>query len=161
VDRGYDEDAVRDHLTTAHGLITRLERDVDEFEARAVAAEQAAARAEAAVPVPTVENDELLRAVFDGQARADALVAAAEAEAARIEQEADERIAVLRDDTEVALLRARVADRTEALADLEERVAAAEDDLGAAAAATEECRRVVGERLAAALRDLRLPVPTG
>lgn len=156
VDGGYDSEAVRDHLVLAHGLITRLERDVEEFQARALAAEAAADTAEAhAPPAPSAEDDELLRVVFEGQARADALLAAAEAEAARLAAAADERVAALRDDTELARLRALAAERAAAAARVQEAVAAAEDDLRAVAEATDACRRVVGDRLAAALADLR------
>lgn len=139
----------------AHGLVTRLEGDVEDFQTRARTAEEAAARAEATADLPAPEDDELLLVVFDGQRRADALVEAAEAEAARIHRAADDRIAVLRDDAEVVRLRALVAERAGATAAAVEAVAAAEDDLRAVAEATEACRRVVGDRLAAVLDDLR------
>jgi len=151
VQRGYDPDNVRDHLAVAHALVTQLERQVVETERRADALEAQAARAE----VPVSEDDELLAVVFDGQRRADELVADAEATAAQLLRAADERVAELRDDSEVRRLRAEVEERQAALERTEDVVAEAEDDLHVTGEATRATLDAIGDRLAAALNDLR------
>lgn len=151
---GYDPDQVRDHLAVAAGVVTTLERRIDHTLREAAAAEAAAARAEEDSPAPAVGDDELLAAVFEGQRRADDLAAQAEAEVARLQWEADERIAALRDETEIERLRAAVEQARQRLADSQAAVAQAHDDLEAAAEATRRCRTLIGDRLAAALADL-------
>jgi predicted nucleic acid-binding Zn-ribbon protein len=155
VERGYDQESVRDHLAVAHALVTQLERAVVELERRADDLEGRVARAEAGMPVPEPEDDELLAVVFDGQRRADELAADAEAAAVRVLQEADERVAALRDDSERRRLAALVEERQAALAEVEEVVAGIEDDLHVTGEATRACREAIGDRLAAALADLR------
>ena len=154
-ERGYDQESVRDHLAVAHALVTQLERDVIDVEARAERAEARAAHAEAGVDAPPPEEDELLAVVFDGQRRADQLLADAEATVARLRHESDERIAALRDDSEVRRLRAEVEERQSALERVEETVAGIEDDLHVTGEATRACREAIGDCLAAALDDLR------
>lgn len=153
-ERGYDPDHVRDHLAVVAGIVTTLERRIDQARAEAVAAESAAARAEAHSPAPAVDDDELLAAVFEGQRQADDLMARAEAEAARLRRQADERVAALCDETEVERLRTAVDEARRRLADSQAAVAQAGDDLEAAAEATRRCRTLIGDRLAAALADL-------
>lgn len=154
-DRGYDPASVHDHLAAELAALTQLERRVEETTARAVAAEAAAVRLEAEADTPPAGEDELLTVVFDGQRQADAVVAEAEADATRRRQEADERIAALRDDSEVRRLRVLVEERRAQLAATSAAAARTEDDLVAAAAATRACRETVGERLAAAAAGLR------
>ncbi|HEX2038417.1 MAG TPA: hypothetical protein VHF47_01660 [Acidimicrobiales bacterium] len=155
VERGYDQDGVRDHLAVAHALVTQLERAVADTERRAQEAEVRAARAEAGADVPSAHDDELLSVVFDGQRRADELVADAEVAAARVLREADERVAALRDDSEVRRLEAAAEERRAALARTEDEAAGLEDDLHVTGEATRACREAIGDRLAAALADLR------
>ena len=151
---GYDPDQVRDHLAAVAGIVTVLERRIEQTLAEAEAAESSAVRAEAHSPAPPVDDDELLTAVFEGQRRADEVVAHAEAEAVRLRREADERIAVLCDETELQRLRAAVDEARERLAETQAAVVQADDDLQTAAEETRRCRTVIGDRLAAALADL-------
>ena len=151
---GYDPDQVRDHLAVVAGIVTTLERRIERTSAEADAAEVAAARAEVHSPAPAVDEDELLGAVFEGQRRADDLLARAEVEAARLRRQADERIAALRDETEIERLRAAVDEARQRLADSRAALAQAHDDLDEAAEATRRCRTLIGDRLAAALADL-------
>lgn len=154
---GYDPDHVRDHLAAVHGLVATLERRADELDREVAAAEAAAARAEASAPAPpAAEDDELLAAVFEGQRRADELLARAEAEADRLLRQADARVAELRDDSEVRRLRHAVDAARQRWSDTHAAVEQAEDDLRTVAEATRRCRSVVRERLDAALRDITL-----
>jgi hypothetical protein len=154
-ERGYEQEKVRDHLAVAHALVTQLERQIEEIEWRAEQAEARAAQAEAGVDVPPPQEDELLTVVFDGQRRADQLLADAEATVHRLAREADERVAALRDDSEVRRLEALAEERRLSLERSEEAVAAIEDDLHVSGEATRACREAIGDRLAAALEDLR------
>lgn len=154
-ERGYDQESVRDHLAVAHALVTQLERQVKEIEWRAEQAEARAAHAEAGVDVPPPQEDELLTVVFDGQRRADQLLADAEATVHRLARQAEERVAALRDDSEVRRLEALAEERRLSLERTEEAVAAIEDDLHVSGEATRACREAIGDRLAAALEDLR------
>ena len=151
---GYDPEHVRDHLVRVHDFVALLEQRIEETSAAAVASEAKALRAEAESPAPEPDDDELLALVFEGQRRADELVATAEAEAARLRREADDRIAVLCDQREVERLRAAVDEARQRLADTQAAVVQADDDLRAAADATRRCRTTIGDRLAAALADL-------
>lgn len=154
-ERGYDREHVRDHLAVAHALVTQLERQMAEIEWRAEQAEVRATQAEAGVDVPPPQEDELLTVVFDGQRRADELLADAEATAHRLLREADERVAALRDDSEVRRLGALAEERALTLARTEDTVAAIEDDLHVTGEATRACWEAIGDRLAAALADLQ------
>lgn len=152
---GYDPDHVRDHLAAVHGVVATLERRIDDLSREVATAEAAARRAEADAPAaPAAEDDELLQAVFEGQRQADELLSRAEAEAARLAREADARVAVLRDDSEVRRLAAAVEAARRQWDDMHAAAEQAEDDLRTTAEATRRCRSVIRERLDAALRDI-------
>jgi hypothetical protein len=154
---GYDPDHVRDHLAAVHGIFSTLERRVHDLTREVVAAEAAAARAEAAAPAPpAAEDDELLAVVFEGQRRADQVLAEAEAEAARLAREADARIADLRDDSEVRRLRDAVEVARARWSELDAAAEQGRDDLRTVAEATRRARSLLRERLDAALRDITL-----
>lgn len=149
---GYDPEQVRDHLALVHGLVATLEHRIEEASGAAQAAEAAARRAEADTVVDP--DDELLAVVFDGQRRADDLLAQAEAEAVRVLREADARVAELRDERELQRLRLDAEAARQRLAETQAAVEAADDDLRTVAEAVRRCREAVGDRLAAALADL-------
>lgn len=157
---GYDPDQVVDHLGAVHSLIVGLERRTDELAAAVAQAEAAAARAEAEAPPPSLDDDELLKAVFEGQRQADELLARAEAEADRLAAQADARIAELRDDRELRRLAAAVDEARQRWTALREATTAAEDDLRTVDQATRRCRAVIDERLTAALLDLAVMAET-
>ena len=154
VERGYEQDGVRDHLAVAHALVTQLERRIAEATARADDLEARVAEVEATGTTPPPEEDELLSVVFDGQRRADQLLVDAENTVARLAREAEERIAELRDETERERLRALLVERREELRHTEEAVRALDDDLHVTGEATRACREAIGERLATALTHL-------
>lgn len=151
---GYDPDHVRDHLAVVSGIVATLERRIADTLSAAAAAESAAVRAEVAAPAPAVDDDELLSAVFEGQRQADEIVERGEAEAVRLVREANQRIAELRDETELDRLRNAVDEARRQVAETQAAVAQADDDLRTAAEATRQCRTAIGDRLAAALSDL-------
>lgn len=151
---GYEPDDVLGHLASVHELVVGLERRIDQVRAQARAAEAAAERAEAHATVPAPDDDELLTVVFEGQRRADDLLAAAEHQAVTLEREADARIAELRDDSEVRRLAAAVEATRGRLERTQEALRQADDDLRTVAEATRRCRETIGDRLAAALADL-------
>lgn len=157
---GYDPDQVVDHLAAVHALIIDLERRADDLTAAVAQAEAAAIRAEAEAPPPSLDDDELLKVVFEGQHQGDELVARAEAEAHRLAAQADARIAELRDDRELRRLAAAVDEARQRWMALREAVAAAEDDLHTVDEATRRCRGVIDERLTAALLDLAVMAET-
>ncbi|MBW3667629.1 MAG: hypothetical protein KY443_00330 [Actinobacteria bacterium] len=157
---GYDPDQVVHHLGAVHALVVELERRSDDLAAAVAHAEAAAIRAEAEAPPPSLDDDELLQVVFDGQRRADELLARAEAEAARLGDQADARIAELRDDRELRRLAAAVEEARRQWTALREAITEAEDDLHAVDVATTRCRAVIDERLTAALLDLAVMAET-
>lgn len=157
---GYDPDEVVDHLAAVHSLVVALEQRTDELTAAVAQAEAVAARAETDAPPPSLDDDELLKAVFEGQRQADELTARAEAEAARLERQADARIAELRDDRDLRRLAAAVDEARQRWTALRDAVAEAEDDLRSVDEATTRCRAVIDERLTAALLDLAVMAET-
>lgn len=157
---GYDPDQVVDHLGAVHSLIVGLERRADDLAAAVARAEADAIRAEADAPPPSLDDDELLKVVFEGQRQADELLARAEADAARLAAQADARIAELRDDRELRRLAAAVDEARQRWTALREAISAAEDDLRTVDEATRRCRTVIDERLTAALLDLAVMAET-
>ena len=151
---GYEPDGVNQQLVRIHGMVEALERQVAEVTAQARAAEEAAARAEAHAPAPAPDDDELLAAVFEGQRRADDLLAAAEDRVVQLRRAADDRIAALLDDSEVRRLATAVDETRRRLDETRDALDRVEGDLWAATEATRRCRVVIGDRLAAAMADL-------
>lgn len=151
---GYEPDQVRDHLALTLEIVDGLERRLAEVVSRTRTAEEAAARAEAQSTTPAPDDDELLTVVFEGQRQADRLVADAEERATTLQRQADERIAELRDDSEVRRLAAAADDTRRRLLEAQAALEQVDDDLRAAAEATRQCRAAIRERLGAALADL-------
>jgi chromosome segregation ATPase len=123
---GYDPDEVDAHLTRLQEHRVRLEHRLAEVEVRITAFERLLAGASDESPA---EDLDLIGVIQQGERQGEAILAQAIDDVARVWGQADARIAVLEDRTEVARLTEAVAQGRRHLSELQAARAAAIEDL--------------------------------
>lgn len=160
VKRGYDPDEVEAHLAQFEARRHQLEGRLAQVEARIAEAERALAAA-ARDGEPPAEELDLIGVIQAGERAGDAVLAQALDEVARVSGQAEARIALLKDRTEVARLAAAVDAGRRLLADLQAARAAAIEDLESVHDGLERTREAAVEGLDEVLSRLAKLVPAG